>query len=156
MANIIEKNNLAHLKYILKINSIYRIFDINKVRNKNQQTVLHMACQRGSHDAILILCQFNAKGEIMDVNGITPMQEAIRNRNTNNQTLTTLKILIDYGFNYNEALNFAAAEGKIEIAHYIEKYGKERELYLRYRCKIKNLVFQGSHLYLSLKINILS
>lgn len=150
-ANIMEKNNLAHLKYILKQNSLYKLFDINELRNKNRQTLLHIACDRGNHDTILVLCQFNARGDIIDINGKTPMQAAILSSNVNKQNL---KILIDYGVNHNEALKFADSIGKKQIKLYIEQYGKERELYLKNRCKIKNIVFQGSHFYLSLKLII--
>lgn len=139
LLSFLQKNNLEQLNYILRINIICKLFQIDELRDINGQTLLHHACNLGNYDTVQLLCSYQAKSDIKDASGRTPMHLAILSSKENKPTIN---LLIANGADSDEAERFAEANKKL-IAQYIKSLANEKELNDD-SAKIKNLVFQGS------------
>lgn len=131
-----QANELLHR--ILKVNSIWHVFDLNQLLNKRKQTLLHLAVAKRDDKTAQLVCSYGANLDLKDGEGETAMQLALRMSNKE-----CVKVLIDYGSCSSSA-----------IQHCSQKYLREMEKFLTELVKsktktndqdtIRNLVFQGN------------
>lgn len=143
MHEFIRKHMLVNLKYVLKINSIFKLFEIDKLTNANGQTLLHIACFFGSYESVQLLCSFKASTAVVDMFGKTPIQEAILAIDSLNKN-KILETLIENGADYRKAFECEETNNKMKIVQLnLKQIVEKREIYAKDISKIRNLVFQG-------------
>lgn len=66
---------------LLKALAEQKISDVNSVRGEDEETLLHMCCDRGNLELIGKLLQLGADIEARDIEGMTPLAYALINEN---------------------------------------------------------------------------
>lgn len=136
MGTFLIKNRIEDLDYLLKINSIKKVFNLNELKNDYNQTLFHIACKNGDYKLVSLLCSYDANFQIKDKFGLAPFHDAINESNKQ-----AIKALIDSRGSCSDLISYSM-DRNINIFNYInEIISKEEQS--KDSTKIKNLVFQG-------------
>lgn len=135
LINFINENQLNSLHYVLKINSLRKIFDLNEIKNDKEQTLLHIACELDKYDCVLLLCSFKLNSDLKDKFHQTPLQIAIKKTKRE-----AIKALIAFGCEYNKEIDLSI-QNNDPLTCYIRELECKKQINNSF--KIKNLVFQG-------------
>lgn len=120
--NFLGKNELKSLDYLLKINSIMKIFDLNEIKNDEEQTLLHIACKLDNYGCVRLLCSYNLNTELKDKHLQTPLQIAIKESKKE-----AAKALIRIGRELDQAIDYSKQHNQ-SMTDYINELVSEKRI----------------------------